>query len=99
MILSLLFCSDYFSSILSALALSLILTTIVPTPLLTLSSTLSPALFSTPHTVSPPLLLPGYVCVVTGGRVRIGYQICLKLLRGGGTVITTTRWPEDALLR
>jgi hypothetical protein len=83
---------------LSALALSLTLTTILPTPLLTLSSTLTPALLSTPLTVSP-LLIPGYVCVVTGGRVRIGYQICLKLLRGGGTVITTTRWPEDALLR
>ena len=39
------------------------------------------------------------MCLVTGGRVRIGYQICLKLLRAGATVITTTRWPKDAALR
>jgi hypothetical protein len=102
MILSLLFCTGYFSSLPSALSLSLslTLTTILPTPLFTHPPTRPPALLSTPHTVSlTPLLLAGYVCVVTGGRVRIGYQICLKLLRGGGTVITTTRWPEDALLR
>jgi NAD(P)-dependent dehydrogenase (short-subunit alcohol dehydrogenase family) len=43
--------------------------------------------------------LSGYVCVVTGGRVRIGYQICLKLLRAGATVIATSRWPHDAVLR
>eukprot|EP01036_Dinobryon_divergens_P026302 gene26302-34929_t len=43
--------------------------------------------------------LEGCVCLVTGGRVRIGYQICLKLLRAGATVITTTRWPKDAALR
>jgi NAD(P)-dependent dehydrogenase (short-subunit alcohol dehydrogenase family) len=43
--------------------------------------------------------MKGYVCLVTGGRVRIGYQICLKLLRAGATVITTTRWPRDAVLR
>ena len=43
--------------------------------------------------------LSGYVCVVTGGRVRIGYQICLKLLRAGATVIATSRWPHDTVLR
>ena len=43
--------------------------------------------------------IKGYICLVTGGRVRIGYQICLKLLRAGATVITTTRWPTDAVLR
>jgi NAD(P)-dependent dehydrogenase (short-subunit alcohol dehydrogenase family) len=43
--------------------------------------------------------LSGYVCVVTGGRVRIGYQICLKLLRAGATVVATSRWPHDTVLR
>ena len=36
--------------------------------------------------------LNGYIALVTGGRVRIGFQICLKLLRAGATVIATTRW-------
>lgn len=36
--------------------------------------------------------LQGYVALVTGGRVRIGFQICLRLLRAGATVIATTRW-------
>lgn len=43
--------------------------------------------------------LSGCLCLVTGGRVRIGYQICLKLLRAGASVIATTRWPADAALR
>jgi len=41
----------------------------------------------------------GMVCVVTGGRVRIGYQIVLKLLRAGAFVLTTTRFPCDCALR
>ena len=43
--------------------------------------------------------LNGYVCVVTGGRVRIGYHIVLKLLRAGAFVFTTTRFPHDAAQR
>lgn len=43
--------------------------------------------------------LRGYVCVVTGGRVRIGYEIVLKLLRAGARVLATTRFPQDAALR
>eukprot|EP00931_Biecheleriopsis_adriatica_P089412 TRINITY_DN63550_c0_g1_i1.p1 TRINITY_DN63550_c0_g1~~TRINITY_DN63550_c0_g1_i1.p1 ORF type:complete len:570 (-),score=128.78 TRINITY_DN63550_c0_g1_i1:31-1740(-) len=43
--------------------------------------------------------LSGFVCVVTGGRVRIGYQTVLKLLRAGAFVLTTTRYPADAALR
>ena len=43
--------------------------------------------------------LSGCVCVVTGGRVRIGYQIALKLLRAGAYVLTTSRFPADAALR
>ena len=43
--------------------------------------------------------LRGRVCLLTGGRVRIGYQIALKLLRAGATVVVTTRWAYDAALR
>ena len=34
--------------------------------------------------------LHGKVAVVTGSRVKIGYQTCLKLLRAGCTVVATT---------
>ena len=71
------------------------------------------ARLSTPHAPSAPepLLPPrrapppqsadlrGHVCVVTGGRVRIGYEIVLKLLRAGAYVLTTTRFPHDAAAR
>jgi NAD(P)-dependent dehydrogenase (short-subunit alcohol dehydrogenase family) len=40
--------------------------------------------------------LTGKVAVVTGSRVKIGYQTCLKLLRAGCTVIATTRFPNSA---
>lgn len=43
--------------------------------------------------------LDGHVAVVTGARVKIGYEICLKLLRSGATVIATTRFPKDAAFR
>ena len=43
--------------------------------------------------------LTGYVAVVTGGRVRIGYEIVLKLLRAGCHVVCTTRFPADAAQR
>jgi restriction endonuclease S subunit len=36
------------------------------------------------------------VAVVTGGRIKIGYETCLKLLRSGCFVILTTRFPVDA---
>lgn len=39
----------------------------------------------------------GKVAVVTGSRVKIGFQICLKLLRAGCTVIATTRFPNNAV--
>lgn len=41
------------------------------------------------------------VSLVTGGRVKIGYQIALKLLRAsnGGDVFVTTRFPNDAAAR
>jgi NAD(P)-dependent dehydrogenase (short-subunit alcohol dehydrogenase family) len=40
--------------------------------------------------------LRGKVAVVTGSRVKIGYQTCLKLLRAGCHVIATTRFPNSA---
>lgn len=43
--------------------------------------------------------MTGMVCVVTGGRVRIGYKIVLKLLRAGAFVLTTTRYPNDCAWR
>lgn len=36
------------------------------------------------------------VAVVTGSRVKIGFQTCLKLLRAGATVFATTRFPNAA---
>lgn len=43
--------------------------------------------------------LTGQRALVTGGRIKIGYEIVLKLLRDGAEVIVTTRFPEDALSR
>jgi NAD(P)-dependent dehydrogenase (short-subunit alcohol dehydrogenase family) len=43
--------------------------------------------------------LTGRIAVVTGGRVKIGYWIVLKLLRYGCKVISTTRFPKDALVK
>jgi NAD(P)-dependent dehydrogenase (short-subunit alcohol dehydrogenase family) len=43
--------------------------------------------------------LRGRVALVTGGRVKIGYQAVLKLLRCGAQVIVTTRFPRDSAQR
>jgi NAD(P)-dependent dehydrogenase (short-subunit alcohol dehydrogenase family) len=43
--------------------------------------------------------LRGRVALVTGGRVKIGYQAGLKLLRCGAQLIVTTRFPRDAAAR
>ena len=43
--------------------------------------------------------LRGRVALVTGGRVKIGYQASLKLLRSGAEVIVTTRFPRDSAAR
>jgi NAD(P)-dependent dehydrogenase (short-subunit alcohol dehydrogenase family) len=43
--------------------------------------------------------LRGRVALVTGARVKIGYQIALSLLRGGARVVATTRFPHDAAAR
>jgi NAD(P)-dependent dehydrogenase (short-subunit alcohol dehydrogenase family) len=43
--------------------------------------------------------LSGRVALLTGGRVKIGYQAGLKLLRAGAHLIVTTRFPRDSANR
>jgi NAD(P)-dependent dehydrogenase (short-subunit alcohol dehydrogenase family) len=43
--------------------------------------------------------LRGRVALVTGARVKIGYQAAIMLLRAGARVIVTTRFPHDAARR
>ncbi|RPJ64372.1 MAG: SDR family oxidoreductase [Acidobacteria bacterium] len=43
--------------------------------------------------------LHGRVALLTGGRVKIGYQAGLKLLRSGAHLIVTTRFPRNAATR
>src|SRR5918995_1274347 len=43
--------------------------------------------------------LRGRVAILTGGRVKIGYQAGLKLLRSGAHLIVTTRFPKDSASR
>ena len=43
--------------------------------------------------------LSGEYALVTGARVKIGYQASLKLLRAGAHVVVTTRFPIDAATR
>jgi NAD(P)-dependent dehydrogenase (short-subunit alcohol dehydrogenase family) len=40
--------------------------------------------------------LTGHHALITGARVKIGYQTALKLLRAGAHVVVTTRFPVDA---
>jgi NAD(P)-dependent dehydrogenase (short-subunit alcohol dehydrogenase family) len=40
--------------------------------------------------------LSGHYALVTGARVKIGFQSSLKLLRAGAYVVVTTRFPIDA---
>ncbi|NOT09089.1 MAG: SDR family oxidoreductase [Gemmatimonadales bacterium] len=43
--------------------------------------------------------LTGRVALLTGGRVKIGYQAGIKLLRSGAHLIVTTRFPRDSAAR
>lgn len=43
--------------------------------------------------------LDGQVALITGARLKIGYQAALMMLRAGATVIVTTRFPKDAAVR
>ena len=43
--------------------------------------------------------LNGRVALLTGGRVKIGYQAGIKLLQAGAHLIVTTRFPRDSAAR
>ena len=43
--------------------------------------------------------LRGRYAIVTGGRIKIGFETTLRLLRDGAFVIATTRFPVDAVKR
>lgn len=43
--------------------------------------------------------LRGRVALITGARVKIGYQAAILLLRAGARVIVSTRFPKDAAAR
>ena len=43
--------------------------------------------------------LKGQVGLITGSRLKIGYQATLMMLRAGARVIATTRFPKDSALR
>jgi NAD(P)-dependent dehydrogenase (short-subunit alcohol dehydrogenase family) len=43
--------------------------------------------------------LRGRVALITGARVKIGYQAAILLLRAGCTVVACTRFPRDAARR
>jgi NAD(P)-dependent dehydrogenase (short-subunit alcohol dehydrogenase family) len=43
--------------------------------------------------------LKGQVALITGSRLKIGYQAALMMLRAGAQVIATTRFPVDSALR
>jgi NAD(P)-dependent dehydrogenase (short-subunit alcohol dehydrogenase family) len=43
--------------------------------------------------------LEGRVALITGARIKIGFQAALMMLRAGARVIVTTRFPRDAAQR
>ncbi|MCB0378419.1 MAG: SDR family oxidoreductase [Bdellovibrionales bacterium] len=43
--------------------------------------------------------LTGQVALITGSRLKIGYQATLMMLRAGARVIATTRFPKDSAIR
>ena len=43
--------------------------------------------------------MSGRVALLTGGRVKIGYQAGIRLLRSGAHLIVTTRFPRDSAAR
>ena len=63
------------------------------------TSSVRPAATSTTRKRGETADLRGRVALLTGGRVKIGYQAGIKLLRAGAEVIVTTRFPRDAATR
>ncbi|KAE8371147.1 hypothetical protein BDV26DRAFT_287014 [Aspergillus bertholletiae] len=47
----------------------------------------------------PNLDLRGKTALVTGGRINLGYETALRLLRCGARVIVSSRYPRDAVVR
>nr|WP_319492752.1 SDR family oxidoreductase [uncultured Desulfobacter sp.] len=43
--------------------------------------------------------LEGQIAVITGSRLKIGYQATVMMLKAGARVIATTRFPKDSALR
>jgi NAD(P)-dependent dehydrogenase (short-subunit alcohol dehydrogenase family) len=43
--------------------------------------------------------LDGRVALITGARIKIGFQAALMMLRAGATVVVSTRFAHDAALR
>lgn len=43
--------------------------------------------------------MTGQVAIITGSRLKIGYQAVIMMLQSGATVIATTRFPVDSALR
>ena len=43
--------------------------------------------------------MDGMVALVTGGRIKIGFETAVSLLNNGAQVIVTTRFPKDAARR
>lgn len=43
--------------------------------------------------------LNGQVALITGSRLKIGYQATIMMLEAGATVIATTRFPVDSAMR
>ena len=43
--------------------------------------------------------LTGRLALVTGGRVKIGFQLALMMLRDGAEVMVTSRFPHDTMRR
>jgi NAD(P)-dependent dehydrogenase (short-subunit alcohol dehydrogenase family) len=43
--------------------------------------------------------LSGRTALITGGRIKIGYQTALRMLRDGAKVLLTTRFPKDCAKR
>ena len=54
---------------------------------------------STSASAPRPPTSRGRVALLTGGRVKIGYQAGIKLLRAGARLIVTTRFPRDSAAR
>jgi len=51
------------------------------------------------HKRSQTAALSGRVALITGSRVKIGYQAAIMMLRAGAQVIVSTRFPRDAAAR